>query len=153
MRRDGRRVPVALTMSPIRNAAGAVTGASVIARDITQRKLLEDQLAHQALHDPLTGLANRALLHDRIAHALARLGRTGDRLSLLFIDLDDFKLLNDSLGHDAGDRLLVAVAQRLRAAVREGDTVARLGGDEFAVLLEGDGEVAVTAAATRILAA
>ncbi|HZC73488.1 MAG TPA: GGDEF domain-containing protein [Jatrophihabitans sp.] len=115
--------------------------------------MLEDQLAHQALHDPLTGLANRALLHDRIAHALARLGRTGDRLSLLFIDLDDFKLLNDSLGHDAGDRLLVAVAQRLRAAVREGDTVARLGGDEFAVLLEGDGEVAVTAAATRILAA
>ena len=96
----------------------------------------EDQLQFQAFHDPLTALANRALFRDRLDHALAQ--RRDDPVSVLFLDLDDFKTVNDSLGHDAGDQLLVAVGERLRACVRAGDTVARLGGDEFAILLEGD---------------
>ena len=153
LRSDGQRVPVALTISPIRDEAGTVTGASVIARDITERRQLEDQLTRQALHDPLTGLANRVLLHDRVVHALARAARTGERLALLFVDLDDFKLVNDSLGHDAGDQLLVAVAERLRAGGRAADTIARLGGDEFAILLEGVGEQGASRTAERILAA
>ena len=96
----------------------------------------EDQLQFQAFHDPLTSLANRALFRDRLDHALAQ--RRDDPVSVLFVDLDDFKTVNDSLGHDAGDQLLVAVGERLRACVRAGDTVARLGGDEFAILLEAD---------------
>jgi diguanylate cyclase (GGDEF)-like protein/PAS domain S-box-containing protein len=153
LRRDGQRVPVALTVSPIRDDAGTVSGASVIVRDITERKQLEQELTRQALHDPLTGLANRALLQDRVSHALVRATRTGERLTLLFIDLDDFKLVNDSLGHEAGDRLLVAVAERLRTAGRAADTIARLGGDEFAILLEGIGDHDATKIAERVLAA
>lgn len=107
-----------------------------IVRDITERKRLEAQLSHQALHDPLTGLANRALLVQRLELAVARRARHPGLLALLFIDLDRFKLINDTLGHDAGDELLVAAAARLRAAVRPEDLVARLGGDEFVVLCE-----------------
>ncbi|HEY7879004.1 MAG TPA: EAL domain-containing protein [Gemmatimonadaceae bacterium] len=107
-----------------------------VARDITSRKNLEAQLAYQALHDPLTGLANRALFRDRVDHALAGMERAGGRLAVLFLDLDDFKTVNDSLGHNEGDRLLAAVAARFLNATRGCDTVARLGGDEFAVLLE-----------------
>jgi diguanylate cyclase (GGDEF)-like protein/PAS domain S-box-containing protein len=153
LRRDGRHVPVALTVSPIRDGGGTVSGASVIVRDITERKQLEQELTRQALHDPLTGLANRALLQDRVVHALVRATRTGERLTLLFIDLDDFKLVNDSLGHDAGDRLLVAAADRLRAAGRAADTIARLGGDEFAILLEGIDDQDATRIAERVLTA
>ncbi|MGH9274725.1 MAG: diguanylate cyclase domain-containing protein [Acidimicrobiales bacterium] len=96
----------------------------------------EGELQFQAFHDPLTALANRALFRDRLEHALSP--RRPEPVSVLFIDLDDFKLVNDTMGHDAGDHLLVLMAERLRACVRSGDTVARLGGDEFAVLLEGD---------------
>jgi len=98
---------------------------------------LYHELRHRALHDPLTGLANRSLFHDRVGHALTRLGRRkGAIAAVLFIDLDDFKAVNDALGHARGDRLLALVAERLRTVVRPEDTVARLGGDEFALLLE-----------------
>ena len=102
----------------------------------TARKELQARLAHQAFHDPLTDLANRNLLKSRLEHALARVSRKGDPMALLFIDLDDFKKVNDTLGHEAGDVLLLALASRLRGCTRASDTVARLGGDEFAVLLE-----------------
>ncbi|HUY60978.1 MAG TPA: EAL domain-containing protein, partial [Candidatus Dormibacteraeota bacterium] len=118
-------------------------------RDVTERKALEEQLVHQAFHDSLTGLANRALLADRVAHALARSARSDAPVSLALIDLDDFKLVNDTYGHGVGDQLLRAVADRLRAAVRPADTVARLGGDEFAVLLEDTEAAAATAILER----
>jgi diguanylate cyclase (GGDEF)-like protein/PAS domain S-box-containing protein len=113
----------------------AVGGIVINLRDITQRKELEDQLAHQALHDPLTGLPNRALFLDRLEQALAARPRRGGLVGVVYIDLDNFKLINDSLGHAAGDDLLKTVARRMRASVRAEDTAARLGGDEFTILL------------------
>lgn len=104
-------------------------------RDVTERKSLEQQLSHQAFHDALTGLANRALLADRLGQALKQLGRAEDSVGVLMLDLDGFKGVNDSLGHHAGDELLVEVARRIDVVLRPGDTAARLGGDEFAVLL------------------
>ncbi|MEP7324428.1 MAG: EAL domain-containing protein [Gemmatimonadota bacterium] len=114
----------------------AVSGIVLNVRDVSERKQLEQQLTHQAFHDPLTGLANRALFRDRVSHALTLASRQGGSLAVMFLDLDDFKKVNDSLGHSEGDRLLVEVAKRLQASARESDTVARLGGDEFAVLIE-----------------
>ena len=110
-------------------------GFVVTCHDITERHALEQQLTHQAFHDALTGLANRALFRDRLGHAMARARGAGD-YGVLFIDLDDFKNVNDSLGHAAGDTLLHEMTDRLRVCLRDGDTAARLGGDEFAVLLE-----------------
>ena len=103
--------------------------------DITDRKRLESKLIHDALHDPLTGLANRVLLRDHLERALARRSRSGGTVGLLFVDLDDFKKINDSYGHAAGDQILVRVAERLVAAVRAEDVIGRQSGDEFAVLL------------------
>ena len=120
-------------------------------RDITERKALEEQLRHQAFHDVLTGLANRFLFLDRLGHALARAGRGGRPTAVLFLDLDDFKAVNDRLGHAEGDKLLVAVAQRLKIVTRDGDTVARLGGDEFAILVEETEPAEAEQAAARIL--
>jgi diguanylate cyclase (GGDEF)-like protein/PAS domain S-box-containing protein len=114
----------------------AVNGIVVNYRDVTERRRLEDELRHQAFHDSLTGLANRALFLDRLQHAMSRKRGFGHPLAVLFVDLDDFKTVNDSLGHGEGDRLLVAVTERLRGVLRTGDTVARMGGDEFAVLIE-----------------
>jgi diguanylate cyclase (GGDEF)-like protein/PAS domain S-box-containing protein len=114
----------------------AVGGIVVNYRDITSRKTLEDELRHQAFHDSLTGLANRALFTDRLEHALSLSSRGPHELAVLFVDLDDFKTINDSLGHGEGDAILVSVAERLRGALRSSDTLARMGGDEFAVLVE-----------------
>jgi diguanylate cyclase (GGDEF)-like protein/PAS domain S-box-containing protein len=114
----------------------AVNGVLLTVRDVTERARLEAQLVHQAFHDPLTGLANRTLFRDRVEEALVREGQEPDGVVALFLDLDDFKTVNDSLGHREGDRLLVVVAERLLNATRGCDTVARLGGDEFAVLLQ-----------------
>ncbi len=115
-----------------------VGGVVLTTRDITERKAYQEELTRQAFHDSLTGLANRALFSDRIEHALARADRQGLQLAVLFMDLDDFKDVNDSLGHAAGDALLVMVSGRLQEVLRTEDTAARLGGDEFAVLLEGE---------------
>jgi diguanylate cyclase (GGDEF)-like protein/PAS domain S-box-containing protein len=115
----------------------AVEGIVLVVRDVTRRAEMEQQLVTQAFVDPLTGLANRALFTDRVSHALSRLRNTADlRLAVLFVDLDDFKEVNDSLGHGLGDELLTTVGRRISEALRPSDTAARLGGDEFAVLLE-----------------
>jgi diguanylate cyclase (GGDEF)-like protein/PAS domain S-box-containing protein len=116
---------------------GAEGGVVVLARDVSQRKRAEAEIERLAFHDVLTGLPNRRLLLDRLAMAIAGAVRHGQLGALLFIDLDNFKDLNDTLGHDHGDQLLQQVAQRLRMVLREADTVARLGGDEFVVMLEG----------------
>jgi diguanylate cyclase (GGDEF)-like protein len=113
-----------------------VEGIALCLRDVTERKALEKDLARRALCDPLTGLPNRALFVDRLEHALARATRRKEPVAVIFLDLDNFKAVNDCFGHDAGDRLLVATAWRLRSCLRQEDTVARLGGDEFTILLD-----------------
>lgn len=122
-------------------------------RDVTRSRQLKDQLQHQALHDPLTGLGTRELFGHQVETALARARREESSIALFYVDLDGFKAVNDSLGHDAGDDLLVEVAQRLRRTLRESETPARLGGDEFAVLLDGAGMEEAVAVAERILEA
>jgi diguanylate cyclase (GGDEF)-like protein len=117
-----------------------VKGIVLNTRDISERKEFEEQLSHQAFHDSVTNLANRALFHDRVTHALERQQRDHKPVAVLFMDLDDFKTINDSLGHAAGDQLLAEVGERVRSALRAADTAARLGGDEFAILLEDGGE-------------
>ena len=128
--RDVETVAVNLLDDPV------VGGLVLTSRDVTERTELERQLSHQAFHDALTGLANRALLAERLRHALARCQRSGGFVAVLVLDLDGFKAVNDGLGHAVGDELLVAVAERLVAGLRPGDTAARLGGDEFVVLVE-----------------
>ncbi len=123
--------------SPTSSIRPSVAGYVANIRDITERKEFEALLAHRALHDPLTGLANRQLILDRAEQMLARVRRTFDPVAAYFIDLDNFKDANDSLGHEAGDKLLQAVAARLTAMLRASDTVGRLGGDEFVILVEG----------------
>jgi diguanylate cyclase (GGDEF)-like protein len=125
----------------------AVRGLALNFRDISERKMLEEKLRQLAFHDPLTLLANRNLFRDRVQHALDRARRGENRAAVMFLDVDNFKNINDSLGHDAGDRLLQAVAQRILQTSRASDTVARLGGDEFGVLLEG---IATASQAQRV---
>ncbi len=142
---DGQRRWLQVDAVPTLDPDGAPAQVVVSFVDITARKQAEETLRHQACHDPLTALANRTLFLDRLEQALAHTARSHGAVAVLFLDLDRFKVINDSLGHDAGDQLLVALAQRLTACVRGGDTVARLGGDEFAILL--DEPVDATAAA------
>jgi diguanylate cyclase (GGDEF)-like protein/PAS domain S-box-containing protein len=136
IRRDGEIVWVLLAVSMARDVDDAPAYYVAQVQDVTAARAAQERLEHQALHDPLTGLANRDLLMDRLSHALARSARSGLRTLVMFCDLDHFKDVNDTLGHETGDHVLVTVADRLRAAVRPGDTVARLGGDEFVVVAE-----------------
>ena len=136
-RKDGTRFWANVVTTALTDRAGLLRGFSVVTRDVTERKLAEERLLHDALHDALTGLANRALFMDRLGHAVERARRHRDyAFAVFFLDLDRFKLVNDSLGHLAGDRLLVEVGSRLKSCLRAGDTVARLGGDEFTILLD-----------------
>jgi diguanylate cyclase (GGDEF)-like protein/PAS domain S-box-containing protein len=128
------------TKMPLRDESGQIVGTFGIARNVTELVAAEKALAHQALHDPLTGLANRAALMDRLAQSVLGLGRQPSALAVLFVDLDQFKQINDSFGHDAGDHVLAEAGRRLVLLARRGDTVARLGGDEFVVLCRDVGD-------------
>ncbi|GHE21308.1 putative bifunctional diguanylate cyclase/phosphodiesterase [Halomonas urumqiensis] len=134
-RRDGSPFWNDLYISPVRDGDGVVTHYVAVQHDISEHKAYEARLAYHASHDALTGLVNRTLFEDRLAHDFALAKRHSDLLAVLFVDLDDFKPINDTLGHAVGDQLLVEVARRLKSVVRAGDTVARLGGDEFVILL------------------
>ena len=148
---DGSRRTWSVVASPLTHDDGSPMGALGMVFDVTAARQAEAELRHAALHDALTGLPNRALLVDRITMAGARQQRDPDHgLAVMFLDLDHFKLVNDSRGHEVGDRLLVEVAARLERAVRETDTVARLGGDEFAVICEGADERDAAEVAERI---
>jgi diguanylate cyclase (GGDEF)-like protein/PAS domain S-box-containing protein len=149
---DGRDLTLEGTLTN-QVADPAVNGWVLTVRDVTHQKSLQEELSYQAFHDALTGLPNRQLFGDRLAHALRRRDGATGPLAVLFLDLDDFKHVNDSLGHGVGDRLLVAAAERIRSTVREGDTAARLGGDEFAVLMEDADARTAREVAERILQA
>lgn len=151
MRKDGSEFPLELSVSEWEvNNRLHFTG---IIRDITERKAMQERMTYQAYHDPLTSLPNRVLLQERLARSLVRCARSGKRIAVLFLDLDNFKLINDSLGHAVGDHLLVSVAERIQRVLRASDTAARFGGDEFTVLLEDiDAEEDARSVAERILA-
>ena len=136
--KDGRAIWCEWYNSAFFDEHGRLASILALAEDVTARVDAEEQLKQAAVHDALTGLPNRNSLASRLEHAILRVNRSGDRLALLFIDLDRFKKVNDTLGHAAGDEVLRQAAARIRACVREVDTVARLGGDEFVVLLETD---------------
>ena len=156
-RRDGAEVALRISASAVRDEddPDATVGAvALVVSDVTRRKRDEEQIRHQANHDALTGLANRTLFMETLARTVTETREGGGGTALMFIDLDGFKAVNDSLGHDAGDLLLKGAAKRIRRAARENDTVARLGGDEFTVILPGVlTEDTATAVAGRILAA
>jgi len=154
IRRDGHEAAIDDSSAPIRNWHGKITGAVIVFHDITAAQAMAEKMAHLAQHDFLTNLPNRVLLSDRIGQAIAFAKRHGTHLAILFLDLDNFKHINDSLGHETGDKLLQSVASNLIACVRNSDTVSRQGGDEFVILVTEDSlgqSAAVTA--DKILAA
>lgn len=151
-RKNGEAYPEWLSISSITNEAGEPTHYVAVFHDISEIKRSEELMKHQAYHDALTGLPNRLLLLDRLKVAMNHSRRTGDRLALLYLDVDNFKTVNDSLGHSVGDLLLMSFAHRLKNLLREQDTVARLGGDEFVVMVEDtEGESSAVAVGERIL--
>jgi diguanylate cyclase (GGDEF)-like protein/PAS domain S-box-containing protein len=135
VRRDGAEAAIEDSAAPIHDCRGRVTGAVMVFRDVSRARALSQRMSHLAQHDGLTDLPNRALLNDRLTQAIAFARRRRGRLAVLFLDIDEFKGINDSLGHAAGDRLLQSVSERLLASVRASDTVSRLGGDEFVIVL------------------
>jgi diguanylate cyclase (GGDEF)-like protein/PAS domain S-box-containing protein len=152
-RRDGRLVHIQARCSDLRDEP-TVDGLVFTLRDVTDQHKLEEEMKHRAFHDALTGLPNRVMLQDRIAQQLSSSRRSGLLAGVLFVDLDDFKVVNDTMGHSVGDELLVAAAARLADLVRDSDTAARLGGDEFALLISNaDNAAAVESAAERVVVA
>jgi diguanylate cyclase (GGDEF)-like protein/PAS domain S-box-containing protein len=135
VRKDGKTGFAETSAFPLQNQQGETIGFRGIGRDITERKLIEQQLNHMATHDPLTGLPNRMLFIDRLAVALAQAKRNSQKLAVIMLDLDRFKDVNDSLGHSVGDQLLINIGNRLAGLLRQSDTIARMGGDEFMILL------------------
>ena len=154
LRRDGSEIPVESSVAPIHDRERQITGAVVVFRDVSVAQAMARQMVHSAHHDFLTGLPNRMLLNDRISLAIELARRRTNKVAVLFLDLDGFKHINDSLGHPVGDKLLQSVANRLVTCVREADTVSRQGGDEFVVLLsEVEGVEGAAITARRILQA
>ena len=152
-RKDGHRYVVEESSSPITDRHGQLSGAVMVLHDVTETMALAERMAHLAQYDALTDLPNRVLLQDRARHALALARREGKSLAVMYLDLDGFKDVNDTLGHDLGDQLLVQFARRLQAAVRESDTVCRQGGDEFVLLLPGlEGAEQAVVLARKLLA-
>src|SRR5581483_4392694 len=150
LRRDGSAFPAEVSSTVL--FAEGIRPATITAtvRDVTERAVAEERLRHQAMHDALTGLPNRALLHDRLEQAMLSAERSSDSLALLMLDLDRFKEVNDSLGHDVGDAVLREVSARLQRVLRASDTVARLGGDEFAFVLPDTDVLGAQNAAAKI---
>ncbi|HEY4357128.1 MAG TPA: EAL domain-containing protein [Acidobacteriaceae bacterium] len=135
VRRDGFEIPIEDSVAPIHDREGHATGAVIVFHDVTEERAMAAQIVHSARHDFLTGLPNRVLLHDRVSQAIASALRGSRKIAVMFLDLDGFKHINDSLGHAVGDQLLQSIAKRLVACVRPSDTVSRQGGDEFVVVL------------------
>lgn len=135
VREDGSELAIEDSAAPIRNQFGVIVGAVIVFQDARYSRSMVEKINHQATHDPLTGLANRALLMERLDQAIAMAARHDRRMALLFVDLDHFKAVNDSLGHAAGDELLRDIAREIRTCVRTADEVGRLGGDEFVIVL------------------
>ena len=136
LRRDGTQFPARITLSLLRDEMGALIGRVLCVQDITAQRQMEEELRQAALYDPLTRLPNRRLLRDRVEHALVLRARRHTGVAVLFVDLDGFKRVNDTFGHDVGDAVLVEIARRLGERVRRCDTLARYGGDEYVMLLE-----------------
>src|SRR6202049_3644956 len=154
IRRDGHESAIEDSAAPIRDRDGHGTGAVIVFHDVSAARSMSLQMSHSAQHDFLTDLPNRMLLNDRLTHAIASARRYPQKLAVLFLDLDGFKHINDSLGHAIGDKLLKAIGERLLAGVRKSDTVCRLGGDEFVVVLSSIEHAEVAAlSATKIIAA
>lgn len=152
-RKDGTLFYNELYVAPVLDASGNLKHFVGIQNDVTERRMLEEELSYRAFHDALTGLPNRRLFMDRVENALARAARRGESVSVLFMDIDDFKTINDDSGHRAGDEILTVVADRLKECLRPGDTICRMGGDEFVLMLENTGKDEIAGLLERIIGA